>query len=265
MMDNPPPTAGIPPRPSDDERDAFHALLDEWLDAEPSSPRRAELTERLAADAAGRQWLEARAALAAGPAPDGAALADQVLARLPGGSPARFRPLAELTLRAWTDARFRERVRADPRAALATAGLPLDPAVEVAVVPLDEAALPEPRRLVIPLPSAGAPAMTATEARRQLARSELGWLQGLPWTLAEEPIAAAGPAPRRAALPRPWLPVSLFAGALAASIAAIFLAGGALGDLGGSATGSGTLPVTALALLILAASLAIAGVVALRK
>lgn len=52
----------VEPRPNG-EQDALHQLVDEWLDAEPGGPRRAQLAARLAATPSGRMWLAARATL----------------------------------------------------------------------------------------------------------------------------------------------------------------------------------------------------------
>jgi hypothetical protein len=52
----------VAPTPYDDQ-DRLHQLVDEWLDAEPDGPRRAQLAAQLATIPAGRMWLATRAAL----------------------------------------------------------------------------------------------------------------------------------------------------------------------------------------------------------
>lgn len=49
----------VEPTPNDDQA-ALQQLVDAWLDAEPGTPRRAQLAAQLAQSPAGRMWLAAR-------------------------------------------------------------------------------------------------------------------------------------------------------------------------------------------------------------
>ena len=174
---------------------SLDALLDECRDRSTASPRGAELERSLRASRRGRWLLEVHRGLQASEETDVPAnLTNRIMDRLPGGSPALYRQIGDVVVRAWADPVLREALRRDALAALAREGIELAAGTVVEVVTVAEAELPTAERLVLPLPTAGSPAVAPADARRRLAETEFGWLWGMPQAAPEAALgeAAAG-------------------------------------------------------------------------
>jgi hypothetical protein len=173
-----------------------------------------------------------------------------IMAQLPEGSLELYGRVAELVLDAWERPELREELVADPAAALERAGIELPTGTSVVVVPPDQAALPGPGRVTLPLPEADAPPTGRAEARRFLMQTDFGWLWGEPNA---DPARAPRPsrAPERSSaadflrdltrwlpggpvLPQVWIPMGAAIGVV---LLAIALRVGPAGDLQGTAFG----------------------------
>lgn len=135
----------------------------------------ASLGQDLAPEGLGQAQATAAFLLAGAPRP-AEGLGRRTLERLPEGSPSDYGRLGAAVLAAWTDARLRERWRADPVRMAASVGLPPASSRLARVVGPDEAHLPRPDAIAIPLPSPTSVVGSRGDALRQLTATEFGWL-----------------------------------------------------------------------------------------
>jgi hypothetical protein len=177
----------------------------------------------------------------------------RIMAQLPEGSLELYGRVAELVLDAWEQPQLRDELLEDPAGALERAGIKLPDGTSVVVVPPDQAVLPAPGRVTIPLPEGDGPTRRA-EARRILERTDFAWLWGEPGATAPPPrprtatTSGAGTTdflrdltrwlPGGPVLPQLWVPMGAAMGVV---IVAIVLRLGDLpgGGIAGTAGGDG--------------------------
>lgn len=192
------------------------------------------------------QWL-AELAASGDEEPEGEAQDQEVLQRLPEGTPAEFRRLAKAVLEAWTDPARRQALREAPESYLREQGVSLPPGSQLEVVRPEDVRLPGPTRIAIPLPDAGEGAMSHQEAEDALMETEWVWLLGAPWldeaaeaqaAPRKEPASVRGPREDRAWRWRLPLPAPAMAAAALGALALAFGLSQLSGSDGGGMTGT---------------------------
>lgn len=208
------------------------------------------------------QWL-AELAASGDEEPESEAQDLEVLQRLPEGTPAEYRRLAQAVLDAWTDPARRRALREAPESYLREQGVSLPAGPPLEVVRPEDVRLPGPTRIAIPLPDAGEGAMSRQEAEDALMETEWVWLLSAPW-LDEAAAARAEPREEPASVPHPsegrawrWrlpLPAPAMAAAALGALALAFglsqLSGGDGGGMTGTAGDGGAIGSPWLWLLV---------------
>jgi hypothetical protein len=153
------------------------SLMDLWLDLPGENPERLGIEAQLRRHSCGSLLLDftQRLHTAAPAAPN---VADAVRSRLPAGSPATYRRLGELVVRAWQDPTLREALRRSPAATLRQEGIALPGSVDLRVVEPDQVHLPTAKAVELPLPPASSPPTSAARALQALGGTPWGALVG---------------------------------------------------------------------------------------
>ena len=186
-----------------------------------------------------------------------------VMNRLPEGSPATYRALAQVVLKAWSEPTLRSALRENPNSTFAGHGVQIPAGTRIEIVSASEATLPTGSVVSIPLPAADEPAIAEAQARAALAGGEWEWLLGLPYgglsfagsaeqaeDSIEDALSSAQTMQTGQSAEQSWSesvrsimqrrPVLTAFGAVAAAVGAVWIAIGADGSLESGSPISGT-------------------------
>jgi len=159
------------------------SAFEELINGDKSLPQLPQLEEHLAHCSECQAWVQREQQIVAGlehlegatPLPD---FSQRILERLPDLPLKTLDQVVKVLERAWQEPGFREKLRIRPRSTLEGQGIKLPPVMNVQVVNPEQAELPTPRRLVLPLPASNEGPRSVEDMRGRLRHTPAAvWVQ----------------------------------------------------------------------------------------